>query len=164
MRSANAAIGIILTGAALFRAPAATAQDNRSRPSLDGVWKMDTTKFVKRDKKLSDLVLHVSHLGDTLLVVTNVLDVGRAPVTMTGRYLRAALLPGGAAPDTVRNVNLEAWEGDTLVLRSVMRLPDRTLQIEERWALDASRTTLSRFQRALDGNRRSQQTLVFTRQ
>lgn len=163
MRFSTAAIGILAAGAALVHAPAVRAQTSGSHPTVDGVWNMDTTKFQKRDKELVGLVLHVSHLGDTLLVVTNVQDVGRPPSTMTGRYLRAASLAGGAAPDTVRNVNVESWEGDTLVLRSIMRLPDRTLQVEERWAIDPSGSTLSRTQQVRDGERLSRQTLVFTR-
>jgi hypothetical protein len=43
-------------------------------------------------------------------------------------------------------------------------LPARTLVMEERWNIDPSGVTLSRYQHVVDGKRVSQQTLVFTRQ
>jgi hypothetical protein len=61
-------------------------------------------------------------------------------------------------------VNPLTWEGDTLVLRNVEQRPGRTLQIEERWSLDASGRILSRYQSVVDGKHLSRQILVFTRQ
>ena len=155
-----------LMGAAAVLPAALMAQTVRSHPNVDGVWKMDTTKFEKHDRVLTGLVLRVSHLGDTLLVVTDVEDNGRAAGQMTARYVPGSLLGEGAAPDTVRHVNVQSWEGDTLVLRSVEQRPERTLRIEERWMFDASGSTLSRSQHVVDETlkRVSRQTLVFTRQ
>jgi hypothetical protein len=161
MRFLRSTIGSLMTAALL---PAALiAQTDRSHRNVDGVWRMDTTKFAKRDRELAGLVLRVSHLGDTLLIVTDVQDTGRPAAKMTMRYLP---MGEGAAPDTVRHINLESWEGDTLVLHSTEQRPDRTLLIEERWTFDASGSTLSRFQHVTDTKlgRVSQQTLVFTRQ
>jgi hypothetical protein len=152
----------LVVGVTLIGASGAGAQRAATHPTVDGVWAMDTTKFVKRDRELAGLVLHVSHRGDTLLVVTNVQDAGRAPLTMTARYLPQTLLGPRAAGDTTR-ISAEAWAGDTLVLRATEARPDRTLEIEERWSIDASGRTLSRFQHVIDGKRVSQQTLVFTR-
>lgn len=165
MRFLKSTIGSLMAAAALIPA-AVAAQTGRSHPEVDGVWKMDTTKFEKHDRALAGLVLRVSHLGDTLLIITDVQDTDRPAATMMARYLPAALLGQAAAPDTARHIDLESWEGDTLVLRSVHQTPDRTLQIEERWVFDASGSTLSRLQHVLDEKlqRVSQQTLVFTRQ
>ena len=165
MRFVTSKIGSLMVAAALVPA-AVIAQTGQSHPRVDGVWKMDTTKFEKHDRALAGLVLRVSHLGDTLLVITDVQDTGRPAVQMKARYIPVGLVGRDAASDTARHINLASWEGDTLVLRSVDQRPDRTLQIEERWMFDANGTTLSRLQHVLDEKleRVSQQTLVFTRQ
>ena len=139
------------------------AQSAASHPDFTGTWKMDTTKFAKRDAELAGLTLTVSNHGDTLLVVTDVVDAGRPPLQMRSTYpsMRA---PGGQSADTLARTAVRGWVGDTLVLRRVETRPDRTLQIEERWTLDASGRTLSRAQTVVDGIRWSRQTLVFTRQ
>jgi hypothetical protein len=122
---------------------------------------MDTTKFAKHDAELLGLRLNVTARGDTLVIVTDVQDIGRPPYVSTTRYV-PELSP---APGTQREgVNSLAWAGDTLILRSTMARPDRTLLMEERWTIDETGHTLSRLQTVLDGKRRSQQTLVFTRQ
>ena len=165
MSFVKSAIGSLMAVAAILPAMV-MAQTGRSHPNVDGVWKMDTTKFEKHDRALVGLVLRVSHLGDTLLIITDVQDTGRPASQMTARYLPASRFGEGAAPDTARHINVQSWEGDTLVLRSIDQRPDRTLRIEERWMFDASGSTLSRFQHVVDETfkRVSQQTLVFTRQ
>ena len=124
---------------------------------------MDTTKFEKHDAELAILTLTVSNHGDTLLVVTDVVDAGRPPRFRCGRSTRRDRRPwsarGHADADSV-----QGWTGDTLVLRRVEKRPERTLNIEERWTLDASGRTLSRAQTVVDGIRWSRQTLLFTRQ
>jgi hypothetical protein len=124
---------------------------------------MDTTKFDKRDAALAGLALTVSNHGDTLLVITDVLDAGRPPMQMRASYLSTPVNGGGAA-DTLGRSSVRGWVGDTLVLRRVEQRPERTLNIEERWTLDPSGRTLSRSQTVVDGIRWSRQTLVFTRQ
>ncbi|MGH7618900.1 MAG: hypothetical protein ACREPM_16900 [Gemmatimonadaceae bacterium] len=143
-------------------AAALHAQTAHTRPKVIGVWTMDTTKFAKRDTELVTLRLNVTARGDTLIVVTDVQDVGRPPFTFTSRYVPEPELKLAAATDTVR-LNGLAWAGDTLILRSTMTRPDKTLNVVERWALDETGHILSRLQTVLDGTRRSQQTLVFTR-
>lgn len=86
-------IRFLVTAAAVFPATV-TAQTRRSHPNVDGVWKMDTTKFEKHDRVLTGLVLHVSHLGDTLLVVTDVQDNGAAAGKMTARHIAPSLIGG----------------------------------------------------------------------
>ncbi|HEV8448774.1 MAG TPA: hypothetical protein VGQ44_18210 [Gemmatimonadaceae bacterium] len=124
---------------------------------------MDTTKFAKHDAQLVGLTLNVLTRGDTLIVATDVVDAGRPPVQMRSTYLPNQA-PGTQPADTLARMSVRGWVGDTLVLRRVERRPDRTLEIEERWTLDASGRTLSRSQTAVDGIRWSRQTLVFTRQ
>jgi len=139
------------------------AQSTASRPDFTGTWKMDTTKFAKHDAQLVGLTLNVLTRGDTLIVATDVVDAGRPPVQMRSTYLPNQA-PGTQPADTLARMSVRGWVGDTLVLRRVERRPDRTLEIEERWTLDASGRTLSRSQTAVDGIRWSRQTLVFTRQ
>ena len=141
----------------------AGAQSTVSHPDFTGIWKMDTTKFAKHDAELAGLTLTVSNHGDTLLIVTDVVDAGRPPVQMRSIY-PPRQAPGGRAADTPAPASIRGWVGDTLVLRRVEQRPDRTLNIEERWTLDQSGRTLSRSQTAVDGIRWSRQTLVFTRQ
>ena len=124
---------------------------------------MDTTKFAKHDAELAGLSLTVSNHGDTLLVVTDVIDAGRAPIQMRSTY-PSRQASGGQPADTLVPASVKGWIGDTLVLRRVEKRPDRTLEIEERWTLDQSGRTLSRSQTAVDGIHWSRQTLVFTRQ
>jgi len=123
---------------------------------------MDTTKFVKRDPELAALTLTVSTRGDTLVVVADVLDAGRPPVQMRSTYL-SAQAARGQPDDSLAPASVRGWIGDTLVLRSVERRPQRTLNIEERWTFDASGSTLSRSEIVVDGIRWSRQTLVFSR-
>jgi hypothetical protein len=111
---------------------------------------------------VADLKLTVSKHGDTLLVVTDVVDVGRPPVQMRATYL-GRQATGGQPADTLRAI-VQGWIGDTLVLRRVEQRPERTLNIEERWTFDGTGRTLSRSQTVVDGIRWSRQTLVFTRQ
>lgn len=147
--------------------PRAPAQAAPGHPDFKGVWRMDTTKFEKHDALLAALRLTVSQLGDTVRIVTDVVDTGHAPVQMRASYVPAASLASSESPvsgDSRGGVGSLDWQGDTLVLRRTERRPDRTLEIEERWALDASGQTLSRYQSVRDGARRSRQTLVFTRQ
>ena len=143
-----------------------SGQSPASHPDFTGRWKMDTTKFDKHDAELAGLTLTVSNHGDTLLVVTDVVDAGRPPVQMRSTYLPNLPRPaaGGSPADTLARMSVRGWVGDTLVLRRVEKRPDRTLEIEERWTLDASGRTLSRSQTAVDGIRWSRQTLLFTRQ
>jgi len=82
---------------------------------------------------------------------------------MRSRYVPEAVLAATEPSDTSSRPSPLSWSGDTLVLRRIEHRPDRTLNTEERWTLDESGRTLSRFQRVVDGPRRSQQTLVFTR-
>lgn len=139
-----------------------SAQSRAGRPDFTGTWRMDTTKFEKHDRALAGLTLTVSNHGDTLVVVTDVLDVGRPPTQMRANYLSNAVKASQAAHSTLPS-SVQGWIGDTLVLRSVEQRPERTLNIEERWTLDASGETLSRSQIVVDGIRWSRQTLVFTR-
>ena len=139
------------------------AAQRGSHPDPTGVWKMDTTKFEKHDAALAGLSLTVSRSGDTLVVVTDVQDAGRAPFQMQARYLPSTLV-AVAAVDSAHRVSPFTWDGDTLVLHTIERRPQRTLDITERWAIDASGRTLSRLQTVLDGPRVSRQTLVFTKQ
>ena len=142
------------------------AQSAGGHPDVTGVWRMDTTKFVKHDAELSALTLSVRRLGDTLLIVTDGVDVGRPPFQMTARYLPEASARVKSAADSSKRPSVFAWAGDTLVLRTVEARPGRTLDVEERWAIDASRHVLTRLQHVVDETigRVSQQTLVFTRQ
>ena len=144
---------------ALFGTSHLAAQE-RAHPEVAGTWKMDTTKFTKRDAELAALTLNVAHRSDTLVIVTDVLDVGSSPFRMTARYLPEERVGGAAAQQASRL----SWHGDTLVLNTVETRPDRTLRIEERWVIDAAGKTLSRLQTVVDGARVSRQTLVFTRQ
>jgi hypothetical protein len=153
----------LLLAALTTLAPRLPAQRRATHPDVTGVWRMDTTKFVKRDAELAGLTLNVAHYGDTLVIVTDVNDVGRPPFAFTARYLPEQLIAAAAA-DNAPHVNRLGWEGDTLVLRSVENRPPRRLDIEERWAIDESGRTLSRLQTVVDGKLRSRQTLVFTRQ
>ena len=139
------------------------AQTAVAHPDFTGIWKMDTTKFAKHDAALAGLRLTVSNRGDTLLIVTDVVDTGRPPVQMRSIYL-SKQAPGGQPADTLVRASVRGWVGDTLVLRRVEQRPERTLNIEERWTLDASGRTLSRAQTVVDGIRWSRQTLLFTRQ
>jgi len=139
------------------------AQSAASRPDFTGIWKMDTTKFDKHDAELAGLTLTVSNHGDTLLVVTDVFDTGRPSVQMRSMYLPKPA-GGGQPAETLVRASIRGWVGDTLVLRRVETRPERTLNIEERWTLDATGRTLSRAQTVVDGIRWSRQTLVFTRQ
>ena len=106
----------------------------------------------------------MSQQGDTLSIVTDVVDTGRAPIQMRAFYLPTAVTPSEAPSDSRVTAGAFGWQGDTLVLRRTERRPGRTLEIEERWMLDRSGHTFSRFQRVRDAARLSQQTLVFTRQ
>lgn len=155
--------GCLATGLALSWTSSLAAQRS-SHPDVAGRWRMDTTKFEKRDAALAALTLSVAHHGDTLVIVTDVADVGRPPFTMTARYLPEQ--PLGAAPSgaMAQQVSRLSWRGDTLVLNTVEARPERTLKIEEHWVIDASGRTLSRLQTVADGARVSRQTLVFTRQ
>jgi hypothetical protein len=141
----------------------ASAQSNASHPDITGTWKMDTTKFTKHDAELAVLTLTVSNRGDTLLIVTDVVDAGRPPVQMRSIYPPRQATAGQPA-DAPMPESVRGWIGDTLVLRRVEKRPDRTLNIEERWTLDASGRTLSRSQTTVDGIHWSRQTLLFTRQ
>jgi hypothetical protein len=141
----------------------AGAQSAASHADFTGRWKMDTTKFDKHDADLAGLTLTVSNRANTLLVVTDVVDAGRPPVQMRSTYL--SIKAAGAPPgDMLVSASVRGWVGDTLVLRRVEHRPDRTLNIEERWTLDADGRTLSRAQTVVDGIRWSRQTLLFTRQ
>ena len=140
------------------------AQGRDAHPDVTGVWRMDTTKFVKRDAELTALTLSVRRLGDTLVIVTDGVDVGRPPFQMTARYI-PEVSARKSVPDGSKRPSVLAWAGDTLVLRTVEARPERTLNVEERWAIDASGRVLTRLQRVVDETigRVSQQTLVFTR-
>jgi len=140
------------------------AQRAGGHPDVTGVWRMDTTKFVKHDAELAALSLTVTRLRDTLLIVTDGVDVGRPPFQMSARYVPEVV--ARAVADSSKRPSMLSWEGDTLVLHTVERRPDRTLRVEERWAIDASGRMLTRVQRVVDETigRVSQQTLVFTRQ
>ena len=92
---------------------------------------------------LTGLTLTVSNHGDTILVITDVLDAGRQSIQMRSSYLSKPV-NGGQATDTLVRSSVRGWLGDTLVLRRVEQRPERTLNIEERWTLDASGHTLSR--------------------
>jgi len=153
---------IVLCAAIFAVSASAGAQSSPSHPDFTGTWKMDTTKFDKHDPALAGLTLTVSNHGDSLLVVMDVIDAGRPPVQMRSTYLWRQT--GGQLADTSLRAIVRGWEGDTLVLRKVEQRPDRTLNIEERWALDGSGRTLSRSQTVVDGIRWSRQTLLFTRQ
>lgn len=157
-------IGLIVCGGMLASGSNAFAQQPAHQPDFRGVWRMDTTKFEKRDALLSALTLSVSRRGDTLSIITDVADTGRAPIQMRSWYLPAASPGVSAASDSLAVAGSFDWQGDTLVLRRTERRPERTLEIEERWALDGSGKTLARHQRVRDGSRLSQQTLLFTRQ
>lgn len=141
------------------------AQGTDGHPDVTGVWRMDTTKFVKRDAELTALSLNVRRLGDTLVIVTDGVDVGRPPFQMTARYIPEALARTTWVADGSKRPSVLAWAGDTLVLRTVEARPERTLNVEERWAIDASGHVLTRLQHVVDETigRVSQQTLVFTR-
>ena len=152
---------VVVCATILATSAALSAQSAASQPDITGRWKMDTTKFAKRDAELTGLTLTVSNHGDTLLVVTDVVDAGRPPIQMRSTYLPRQA-PGQPA-DTLRP-SIRGWARDTLVLRRVEKRPDRTLNIEERWTLDGSGRTLSRSQTVVDGIRWSRQTLIFTRQ
>jgi hypothetical protein len=152
-----------IVAAASLSGSSVGAQTAVSHPDFTGSWKMDTTKFDKRDAALSGLTLTVSNRGDTLLVVTDVVDTGRPPVQMRAIYV-SKQAPGGQPADTLVRASVRGWLGDTLVLRRVEQRPDRTLNIEERWTLDKSGRTLARSQTVVDGIRWSRQTLLFTRQ
>jgi hypothetical protein len=164
MRSFVALARWLAAGLALLGTSSLAAQ-SPSHPDVVGTWNMDTTKFAKHDAALAALTLNVTHHGDTLVIVTDVLDVGRPPFTMTTRYLPEED-DGGAAPGrtAVQHLSRLSWRGDTLVLNTVETRPERTLKIEEQWVIDASGKTLSRLQTVVDGPRVSRQTLVFTRQ
>jgi len=154
---------IALCATILAASSSVGAQSAPSHPDFMGTWRMDTTKFAKHDAALAGLTLTVSDHGDTLLVVTDVVDAGRPPVQMRSTYPPRPA-PGNQPADAPARMSVRGWIGDTLVLRRVEQRPDRTLQIEERWTLDASGRTLSRSQTAVDGIRWSRQTLMFTRQ
>lgn len=154
---------LVLCATILAASRSLGAQPAASHPDFTGTWKMDTTKFAKHDAELAGLTLTVSNLGDTLLVVTDVVDAGRPPVQMRSSYPPVQAASGQRA-DAPARTSIRGWIGDTLVLRSVEQRPDRTLNIEERWTLDASGRTLSRSQIVVDGIRWSRQTLIFTRQ
>ena len=154
---------IMLCATVLAASASVGAQSAPSHADFTGIWKMDTTKFAKHDPALAGLTLTVSNHGDTLLVVTDVVDAGRPPVQMRSAYLWRQTT-GGQAADTLARAIVRGWVGDTLVLRRVEARPDRTLNIEERWTLDDSGRTLSRSQTVVDGIRWSRQTLLFTRQ
>jgi hypothetical protein len=142
------------------------AQRANGHPDITGVWRMDTTKFLKHDAALTALSLNVTRLGDTLLIITDGVDVGRPPFQMQARYVPEVLARVKAVADTSRRPSVLAWAGDTLVLRTVETRPGRTLSIEERWSIDASGHVLTRVQHVVDETigRVSQQTLVSTRQ
>ena len=142
----------------------AMGQGASTHPDVVGVWKMDTTKFAKRDDELAALTLTVSFRGDTLGVVTDVLDTGQPPTQMRQSYLPQAMLAVSQAGAESNAPGSFRWDADTLVIQAVQHRPDRTLQIEERWMFDADGRTLRRFQSVIDGTRHSRQTLVFTRQ
>jgi hypothetical protein len=162
MRSAIQSFTIV---GALLVATTASAQRAGQHPDVAGTWRMDTTKFEKHDAALASLTLTVRHLGDTLLIVTDGVDVGRPPFQMTARYLPEGSIRAGAATDTSKHPSVLTWAGDTLVLRTRESRPGRTLNIEERWAIDPGGQTLTRLQHVVDETigRVSQQTLVFTR-
>jgi hypothetical protein len=164
MRRHTLAERFAVASAFLLLASPLPAQRAGGHPDITGVWRMDTTKFVKHDAALAALSLTVTRLGDTLLIVTDGVDVGRPPFQMSARYVPEALAREVA--DSLKRPSVLAWAGDTLVLRAVERRPDRTLRIEERWAIDASGHVLTRVQHVVDETigRVSQQTLVFTRQ
>lgn len=158
------AIVLMACGTFLIGAAPASAQRSSGHPDFQGVWRMDTTKFQKHDALLAALQLSVSQRGDTLNIITDVADTGRAPIQMRSWYVPTASVASPAPVDSrVTNGSFD-WRGDTLFLRRTEHRPDRTLEIEERWALDRSGQTLSRYQRVRDGARLSQQILVFTRQ
>ena len=151
-------------GALLGNASTTPAQETGAHPDFRGVWRMDTTKFEKRDALLSALKLTVSQRGDTLGIVTDVVDTGSAPIQMRASYLPATTPGISTASDPRATTGSFDWQGDTFVLRRTEHRPERTLEIEERWALAGNGKTLARFQRVRDGARLSQQTLLFTRQ
>jgi hypothetical protein len=153
----------LLTVGSFWPAPV-RAQSTARRSDFTGVWKMDTTKFDKHDAALAALTLNVSRRGDTLVIVTDVLDTNRPPVQMRSQYLPEQSLSRVEPADPSLRANPLSWEGDTLVLRRVEQRGPRTLKIEERWVLDATGQTLSRLQAVADGERVRRQTLVFTRQ
>ena len=155
---------LMLCAALLNSRATASAQRQAHHSDFDGVWRMDTTKFEKRDALLAALTLTVSQQGDTLSIVTDVVDTGRAPIQMRSWYVPTAVATGSSSSTNPHaTVGSLDWEGDTLVLRRTERRPDRTLEIEERWTLDPSGQMLSRYQRVRDGTRLSRQTLMFTR-
>jgi hypothetical protein len=166
MRLRNLLERLAVATAFLFLAFPLHAQRSGGHPDITGVWRMDTTKFVKHDAALTALTLSVTRLGDTLLVVTDGVDAGRPPFQMSARYVPEVLAHARAGADSSKRPSVLAWAGDTLVLRTVETRPNRTLSVEERWALDASGHVLTRFQHVVDESigRVSQQTLVFTRQ
>jgi hypothetical protein len=156
---------VAAASAFLFLTPQMHAQGASGHPDVTGVWRMDTTKFVKHDAELTALTLSVRRLGDTLSIVTDGIDVGRPPFQMTARYL-PEVLARVTATDSSKRPSVLSWAGDTLVLRTVETRPGRTLRVEERWAIDASGHVLTRLQHVVDETIRrvSEQTLVFTRQ
>lgn len=156
-------LGVLVCVIALATTARLDAQSTASHPDFTGTWKMDTTKFAKHDAALAGLSLTVSNRGDTLLVVTDVLDTGRPPVQMRSTYLRPQAA-GAQSANASAGESIQGWIGDTLVLRRVEKRPERTLNIEERWTINDSGRTLSRLQTVVDGIRWSRQTLVFTRQ
>jgi hypothetical protein len=164
MYMGTAVRGLTIVGALLV-GTTVSAQRAGQHPDVAGTWRMDTTKFEKHDAALASLTLTVRHLGDTLLIVTDGVDVGRPPFQMTARYLPERLIRAGSATDTSKHPSVLTWAGDTLVLRTIESRPGRTLNIEERWAIDPSGQTLTRSQHVVDETigRVSQQTLVFTR-
>jgi hypothetical protein len=125
------------------------AQTADTHPDFAGQWKMDTTKFVKSDKELVALTLDVTRAADTLIVATRGTDVGQPPFTFVTRYDPSSM----------------TWQGDTLVLHTTRKLPQRTLDIEERWSVDGTGRMLSRTQNVRDItiDRLSRQTLLFVR-
>jgi hypothetical protein len=163
----------VFTGLALTCASALGAQQTgagqqttqAAQAALAGVWRLDTTKFVMHDRQLVELTLNVSHQRDTLVVTLNGRDVTGPPFTSTVQYVpETTATAAGSTENAPSQVGRITWAADTMVLRIVQARPGRTLQIEERWNLRPDGATLSRFQSTRDGQRLSQQTLVFTRQ
>jgi len=162
---ARITVQTVTLASALLLPTTVAAQTGDHHPDVAGTWRMDTTKFQKHDAALASLTLTVRRLGDTLLIVTNGVDIGQPPFQMTARYLPEGSIPDGSAADSSKRPSTLSWVGDTLVLRSIESRPGRTLKIEERWAVDRSGHTLTRSQHVVDETigRVSRQTLVFSR-
>lgn len=158
-----AAIGVIA-----LAAPRVTAQSQRDHPDVTGVWVMDTTKFQKTDTVLIALTLTVSREGDTLRVASDVTDKrGQALVnsTSTARYaLDGSPRPNAIAGGSAVVTSLLSWDGAILVLSSAGEISGRSIMTTERWTIDATGKTMSRYHVTAINGREVSQTLMFTRQ